>query len=107
MAVARDLAKALYIDGEGRGLLRYHRGDFYRWNGSCRREVANRDVRGAVYEWLEHATYVHKKDGVVPFDPSRRKVDDVIDALRAVVLVSSTEEAPCWTDDTTAPRPTS
>ena len=103
LGVARDLAKALYTDSDGRGWLRDHRGDFYRWNGTCWREIDKRDVRGAAYEWLEHSTYFHKKDGVVPFDPSRRKVDDVIDALRAVVLVNSTMEAPCWTDGTSGP----
>ena len=103
MAVARDLGKALYTDGDGRVLLREHRVDFYRWNGTCWREIDKRDVRGAAYRWLEHAAYVHPKDGLVPFDPSRRKIDDVIDALRAVVLLNSTEEAPCWTDGTTDP----
>ena len=103
MAVARDLAKALYTDSEGRVLLRAHRGDFYRWNGTCWREIDKRDVRGAAYQWLEHATYDHKRDGVVPFDPSRRKIDDVIDALRAVVLLDSTVEAACWTKGTTDP----
>ena len=103
MAVARDLVEALYTDGEGRALLRYHRGEFYQWDRSCWRDVDKRDVRGVIYRWLEGATYEHKRDGVVPFDPSRRKVDDVIDALRALVLVNSTEEAPCWIDGATAP----
>jgi putative DNA primase/helicase len=103
MAVARGLARALYTDSEGRVLLRDHRGDFYRWNGMCWREIERRDVRRAAYEWLEQATYLHKNDGEVPFDPSRRKIDDVIDALRAVLLLSSSEEVPCWTIGTAAP----
>ena len=103
MAVARDLVKALYTDSAERVVLRDHRGDFYHWNGTCWREIDKRDVRGAAYEWLEHSTYFHKKDGVVPFDPSRRKIDDVIDALRAVVLLNSSVESPCWTNSTTDP----
>ena len=103
MPVARDLAQALYTDSDGRVLLRDHRGDFYRWNGTCWREIDKRDVRGAAYGWLEHASYCHEKNGVVPFDPSRRKIDDVIDALRAVVLLDSSAEAPCWTGSTTDP----
>ena len=101
MAVARGLAKALYTGRDGRVVLRAHRGDFYQWNGTCWREIDKRDVRGAAYEWLEDATYDHPKKGVVPFDTSRRKIDDVIDALRAVVLLNSTVEAPCWTNGTT------
>ena len=42
---------------------------------------------------------------MVPFNPNRRKIDDVIDALRAAVLLNSTAEAPCWTNSTTEPRP--
>jgi len=102
MAVARGLARALYTDSEGQVLLRDYRGDFYQWNGTCWREIEKRDVRGAAYEWLELASYVHKKDGEVPFDPSRRKIDDVIDALRAVLLLSSSEEVPCWTNGAAA-----
>ena len=103
MAVARSLAKALYTDSDGVVLLRDHRGDCYRWTGTCWREIDRRDVRAAAYEWLEHATFDHPKHGMVPFDPARRKIDDVIDALRAVVLLNSTKEAPCWTNDTTDP----
>ena len=103
MAVARDLARSLYTDSNGRVVLRDHRGDFYQWNGTCWRELDRRDVRGAAYEWLEHSTYHHKKDGLVPFDPSRRKIDDVIDALCAVVRLDSSLEAPCWIDGTPAP----
>ena len=100
MAVARGLVGALYTDNEGRVVLRDHRGDFYRWNGTCWPEIDKRDIRGAAYEWLEHATYFHPIHGEVPFDPSRRKIDDLIDALRAVVLLNSTAEAPCWTNGT-------
>ena len=103
LAVARDLARALYTDREGRVLLRAHRGGFYQWNGRFWREVDKRDVRGAAYEWLEHAYYDHPKHGELPFDPSRRKIDDVIDALRAAVLLDSSIEAPCWTDGATDP----
>ena len=94
MAVARDLAKALYTDCDGLVVLRDHRGDFYRWNGRCWPEFNKRDIRGAAYHWLEHACYHHPRYGEERFDPSRRKIDDVIDALRAVVLLGSSVEAP-------------
>ena len=69
----------------------------------CWPEIDKRDVRGAAYHWLENARYYHPKKGEVRFNPSRRKIDDVIDALRAVALVRSTAETPCWTDGTTDP----
>ena len=103
MAVARDLAKALYTNSDAVPLVRDHRGDFYRWNGTCWLEIDKRDIRGAAYRWLEHARYYHPEKGELPFDPSRRKVSDVIDALRAVVLLDSSVEAPCWTNGMTDP----
>ena len=104
MAVARELAQALYTDSDGLVLLRDHRGDFYRWNSRCWPEIDKRDVRGAAYGWLEHATYYHPKTGKLEgFDPTRRKIHDVMDALRAVVLLDSSAEVPCWTNGTTDP----
>lgn len=103
MAVARDLAEARYTDSEGLLLLRDHRGAFYTWNGLCWTEIDRRDVRRDAYQWLEHATYIHPKNGEVPFNPTRRKIDDVVDALRAIVMLDSTAAAPCWTHGATDP----
>ena len=103
MMVARELATDLYTTS-GQLVLRDHRGDCYLWTGTCWPEIDRRDVRGAVYTWLEHASYFDPKKGEeLPFNPSRRKVDDVIDALKAVTLLDSTAESPCWTDETTDP----
>lgn len=103
MSVARELAGALYTNHLGL-VLRNHRGDFYRWDGTCWPEIDQRDVRGAAYKWLEHAIYIDEKKGDrKPFCPSRRKVDDVIDALRAIVLLPTSTEAPMWTDRRTGP----
>ena len=103
MAVARDFAEARYIDNDGLLLLRDHRGAFYAWNQLCWTEIDRRDVRRDAYQWLEHATYIHPKAGEVPFNPTRRKIDDVVDALRAIVMLDSSAAAPCWTDGTTSP----
>ena len=95
MAVARELVKALYTSPEG-FLLRDHRGELYTWDGSSWPEVDRRDVRAAAYTFLEHAKYFHPEDGRKPFAPTRRKIDDVVDALRAVVILDSRVEAPIW-----------
>ena len=97
MSVARELVKSLFTLPAGL-ILRDHRGDLYRWNGISWPEIDKRDVRAAAYQLLEHAHYIDPKKGITPFAPSRRKIDDVIDALRAVVLVDSTANAPFWID---------
>ncbi len=97
MSVAREFARALYTHHDV-FVLRNHRGDFYRWNGACWPEIDKRDVRGAAYKWLEHAVYVDSEGSPKPFSPSRRKIDDVVDALRAIVLLDSSVDAPLWTE---------
>jgi putative DNA primase/helicase len=99
MAVAREIVKHLYTNPDG-FVLRDHRGDFYQWDGTCWPEVDRRDVRGAVYTFLEHTDFMHPKDGRTPFAPTRRKIDDVLDALRAVVILPSRLNAPTWTTTT-------
>ena len=54
--------------------------------------------------WLEHAQYHHpEKDELQAFNPTRRKIDDLIDALKAVVMLDSAAGAPCWIDGTNVP----
>jgi putative DNA primase/helicase len=64
--------------------------------------VETRDVRAAAYAWLEHALYPGDT-GPLPWAPTRRKVDDVEDALRSIVLVDSAASAPAWTNGRTDP----
>ena len=102
MAVARRLVKDLFTAPEGVETLRAHRGDFYRWNRQCWSEMKLADVRKTAYQYLEHAHYIDPKDGKrKPFAPTRRKMDDVLDALRAaaVVLLDSSADEPTWIDD--------
>jgi putative DNA primase/helicase len=102
MAVARELVKALYTHRAGL-VLRDYQGTFYRWTGASWPEIDRRDVRTTAYQFLEHAHYLDPKERVKPFAPSRRKIDDAIGALRAVVLLDSTVRVPAWTDDRPAP----
>jgi putative DNA primase/helicase len=104
MAVARALVHALYQRADGL-VLRYHRGEFYAWDGRCWPEIDQRDVRSAAYAWLEDATYWHPKEGELPWAPSRRKIDDLIDALKAIVLLETKSEAPTWATGASAPAP--
>jgi putative DNA primase/helicase len=100
LEVARELAKALYTTPNGL-ILREHRGDLYRWNGTHWPNIDRRDVRAAAYRWLEHAWFIDADQEKQPFAPTRRKIADILDALRAVVLVDSLLEAPTWIHDTT------
>jgi putative DNA primase/helicase len=102
MRVARALVRALYTTPAGL-ILRNHRGDFYRWDGTHWPEVETRDVRAEAYHFLEHAIYFHPKEGPTPFAPTQRKISDVLDALSAITLVESGADAPFWIDHRTVP----
>jgi putative DNA primase/helicase len=97
MAVARLIVEAVHTTGDGYSL-RYHRGIPYQWNGTYWAETALRDLRSATYHFLEHAQYIDKKSERVPWAPTKRKLDDVIDALGAITLIDSQVEAPIWLD---------
>jgi putative DNA primase/helicase len=76
-----------------------HRGLFYRWASTRWVEVEERDVRSALYAWLEHAVYVKEtKTGpeLEEFAPNKYKVANVVDALRAGEHIRSELEPPAW-----------
>jgi len=98
MGVARATLRALFTDSHDNILLREHRADLYRWNGTYWPSIETRDLRAAVYQFLEHAQYVKSDEGLKAFAPTRRKIDDVIDATRAIVNLDSARNVPMWTE---------
>ena len=89
LPVARQLVDDLYTTADGL-VLHDHRGDFYQYDGRCWPEIDRRLVRADAYTWLEYAVYWKEtKDGTVlePWDPTRHKIDNVIDALRAAIML--------------------
>lgn len=103
LRVARELVRAMYQHPSGFAL-RDSRGDFYQYDGACWPELDARLVRATAYGWLEDAVYViEAKSGpaLVPWDPTRHKITDVMDALRALVVLDG--QPPMWTDGSIEP----
>jgi putative DNA primase/helicase len=93
------------------------RGSWMQWRGSHWVEIEERTVRAWVYARLKDAVFkllVIKKAKdeagksfddekwvLQPWDPNRRKVADVLEALRAIVHLPESAQPPCWlrTDD--------
>ena len=94
MAVARCLVADRFTDGS-LPTIRSWRGDFYHFDGRIwlRREDAA--VRALAYGYLEHKVYDHKGN-LVDWRPSRPKITNLLDALRAVVGISNSAEPPVW-----------
>lgn len=77
-------------------LLAHQGGEWYRWDGTCWPTFDQGKLRAELYDFFEHGLYQDTDGKQKPFDPSRRKVDDLLDALRAVAYVPVETEAPSW-----------
>ena len=104
MAVAR----AYIADRYGELLLRHHRGVFYQWDGTCWPDVDDGRVRSDLSLWLEDATYWKPttKDGspeLVRFKPTRNKIVNVVEALRAIGYLNAALSPPVWLTDVRRP----
>jgi putative DNA primase/helicase len=91
-------ARALILDRymeHGVRVLRHYRGAFYRWTGACYQEIDRDAVNAAIWRFLGGA--LHKTDdGLKPFQPTRARVGDVFDALKAASNLPAHVEAPTW-----------
>lgn len=74
----------------------HHRGDFYQWCEGLWSTVPQSSIRAALYEMLRSAVFEHRKDGIVDWAPTTRKIGDVLDALRSAVYLREDLGAPTW-----------
>lgn len=113
MAVARKLV-AEYQAGNGL-TMRWWRGGWMRHRGTHWTEDEDTAVRKWLYQHLEHASYWFEPprtkanpdpDSVLkPWQPNRRKVADVLDALTAIVHLPEDIDPPSWLDHAERPVP--
>jgi putative DNA primase/helicase len=102
LAVARMFRDECFADADRDGLLRHFRGSFYAWSGSCWPEAEERRVRADLYRWLGPAHYIkatkNESGELAPFEPTRRKVADIAEALEAITHLDASVVAPAWID---------
>jgi putative DNA primase/helicase len=101
MAVARRLVGDRFTDATGTTVIRAWRGGYCAWDGRCwpDRDVAT--IRAETYRYLEHAAYeVETPLGPLlrPWDPTRAKVANALEALAAVTHLPPTIQPPAWLD---------
>ena len=85
--------------------LHYYRGSFYRYIGTHYKELNSDDIKSELWEFLDKALRINGEGKLVPFEPTKHKVADVLDALKAKALVPSDIELPvCWTIQTVSLR---
>lgn len=102
LASARAFAQRRHTVA-GRLALRHHLGVFYEYDGAGYRERDELSVRADVYEFLEAARTdgrgARGRSRPEPFRPTRGKVDNVVDAMRAVAHLPASAAVPGWLGD--------
>jgi putative DNA primase/helicase len=100
LQVARCFVQAncLYDDKTEELTLRYWGGSYWSWCGTHWIEIFARNVRARLYAFTEHATYINAEMEVKEWSPTRRKIDDLLDALSAIIGLPEDFEQPGWID---------
>lgn len=79
--------------------------EFYEWQRTHYVRVDENELRKKLYEFLDKARQRTEDGGTCPFNPTRAKVNNVLDAVRAVVHQPNALSIPFWLDGRTAPEP--
>jgi putative DNA primase/helicase len=103
-----DCARA-YLDGchtrDGAPILLHHRGEFFTWTGTDYRPATEGELRCDLWGFLDSAMRLQKvKEGtevLVPFKPTKYRVSNVFDGLRAAANVPETVDPPAFLDNPT------
>ena len=87
----------LHYRVESAPTLHHYGAIFYEWTGTHYQEVDSAAIRARMYKFLENAKrWDAKAEAMVPYQPTSRKVSDVIDALKAETNLPKTVVVPAW-----------
>jgi putative DNA primase/helicase len=94
MGVARKLAER--HDHRGKLTLRHWRGGWWTWRGSHWSEREERAVRAEAYALTEKAEYLDPEKALQPWQPTRFKIGNLLEAMAAIVHLDETTDQPSW-----------
>jgi putative DNA primase/helicase len=94
MQVAREFVQQRCLH-ENELILRHWRGGWWTWRTSHWAEIETREVRSLLYTFTEHAVYV-TDNGASLWQPTRRKIADLLEALSAILLLADNTDQPGW-----------
>ena len=93
--IAGEFLAARHVDEQERRLLLCQGGVFYRYDGIAYRAIEEARLEHQIYEFARPA-WCPTKNGAEPFPADKRKVHDIVHALRALVHVSAEIAPPAW-----------
>jgi putative DNA primase/helicase len=98
---ARAFVLAKYTAVDMHALV-HQKGLFYAWEQTHYAEIDDEDVRASAYAFFDKALRP-VKGGIVPFDPNRSKIANILEAIAAEIQLPSAIHQPAWLD--TEPHP--
>jgi putative DNA primase/helicase len=99
IGVGKMFLDAHYADDAVGSLVRHHRNTFHTYDGTSWPEFDERRLQSDLYRWLDGAKYWKKtKDDIelVDFEPTRYKIADLVDAIRALTHLDVHLIPPAW-----------
>ncbi|MEI8301062.1 MAG: phage/plasmid primase, P4 family [Chlamydiota bacterium] len=83
LLIAEALIKAHFLY-DGLPILQYCSDTFWQWDGSKYLEIHKNAIRKVVYDFLRDAKQITDTGSIEGFNPNKFKVDQIIDALKAI-----------------------
>ena len=102
LASAREMIRRCYSHPSAR-TIHHQQGTFYLWSGTRYVEAEPEEIRAHVYDFLDGARCLSADDKLVPFNPTKAKVANVLEALAATAQLDGSVHAPTWLDDKQRP----
>jgi len=100
LPAARELVAAKFT-AHNRRVIVHHRGEFVAWRGSHYAPLPDAELRAEAYRFAEQAVTMKRVGDdwqCVPFKPTKPKIENLLDALRAVAVLPGDVDAPAWLD---------
>lgn len=105
LIIADMLIKNQFLYGEQR-TLQYCSDSFWHWNGLKYEELPDGAIRQIIYAYLRDAKSLVSTGGLESFNPSKYKVDQIIDALKGICYQKHhPSSGAVWLDQRTLPNP--
>ena len=90
---------------DGVRTLHHQNASFYTWQTSHYVDTAPEEMRAQLYRFLDGAKTLDENNKVVPFNPTKNKVANVLEATAAEAQLSRLIRPPAWLDATDDPAP--
>ena len=96
LVAAEKFVELCHTDKNGVRLLRHYRGAFYVRTATHWREYPEEALERELYSFLSTAVVQKPKGEVVPFNPTKHKIGEIVHALKRGTLIPRDWEMPCW-----------